>query len=128
VSEPRNRLYRYSLWRRKPLNAAVVKASLERLMDPKLAAPNRTLLGTVTAIDAPQDLQVQITTKEPFAPLLENLAHPGAAIVPPGFDQTKRRGIRSSTGRCRRQPHAQLHSVRARRRSLTVSTRKRLLS
>lgn len=73
----------------KPLNAAVVKASLERLMDPKLAAPNLTLLGTVTAIEAPQDLEVRMTTKEPFAPLLENLAHPGAAIVPLGFDPIK---------------------------------------
>lgn len=72
-----------------PLNAAVVKASLERLLDPKLAAPNRTLLGTVTAVEAPEELQVKIKTKDPFAPLLENLAHPGAAIVPTNFEPTK---------------------------------------
>lgn len=72
-----------------PLTAGVAKASLERLLDKALAAPNRTLLSTVTAITAPSDLELQITTAEPFAPLLENLAHPGAAIVPPNFDPQK---------------------------------------
>jgi peptide/nickel transport system substrate-binding protein len=72
-----------------PLNAAAVKSSLERLLDQKLAAPNRTLLTSVTAIEAPAELQLRIQTKEPFAPLLENLAHPGAAIVPLSFDPAK---------------------------------------
>lgn len=72
-----------------PLNAAVVKGSLDRLLDPKLAAANQSLLSTVASVAAPSDLEVQIETKEPFAPLLENLAHPGAAIVPPGFDPQK---------------------------------------
>ncbi len=75
-----------------PLNAAAVKTSLERLLDKKLAASNATLLSTVTAIEAPSDTEVKITTKEPFAPLLENLAHPGAAIVPPNFDPQKSSG------------------------------------
>jgi len=35
------------------------------------------------------DTQVVIQTNEPFAPLLENLAHPGGAILPPGFDPNK---------------------------------------
>jgi len=69
-----------------PLNAAAVKATLDRLLDTKLAAPNRTLLSTVTAVEAVSDTEVRITTKEPFAPLLENLAHPGAAILPTNFD------------------------------------------
>ena len=72
-----------------PLNGAAVKFTLERLLDAKLAAPNRTLLGAVVSIQAPSDTQVVIQTKEPFAPLLENLAHPGAAILPPGFDPNK---------------------------------------
>jgi ABC-type transport system substrate-binding protein len=72
-----------------PLTASVAKASLERLIDPQLAAANKTLLGTVTAIEAPSDTELRITTKEPFAPLLENLAHPGAAIVPANFDPKK---------------------------------------
>ncbi|HWI65110.1 MAG TPA: ABC transporter substrate-binding protein, partial [Symbiobacteriaceae bacterium] len=65
-----------------PLNAAAAKATLERLLDSKLAAPNRSLLSTVTAVEAVSDTELKITTKEPFAPLLENLAHPGAAILP----------------------------------------------
>lgn len=69
-----------------PLNAAAVKATLDRLLDPKLAAANKSLLSTVTAVEAPDETTVKITTKDPFAPLLENLAHPGAAIVPPNFD------------------------------------------
>jgi peptide/nickel transport system substrate-binding protein len=72
-----------------PLNAAVAKAALERLLDAKLAAANRTLLTSVTKIEAPSDTVLVITTKEPFAPLLENLAHPGAAIVPTNFDPAK---------------------------------------
>jgi ABC-type transport system substrate-binding protein len=72
-----------------PLNAAVVKASLERLLDKKLAAANASLVSTVASIAAPSDTELQITTTEPFAPLLENLTHPGAAIVPNGFDPKK---------------------------------------
>lgn len=72
-----------------PLTAAVAKASLERLMSDKLAAANKTLLGSVTSIEAPSDTELKITTKEPFAPLIENLAHPGAAIVPTNFDPAK---------------------------------------
>ncbi|HLN62770.1 MAG TPA: ABC transporter substrate-binding protein [Symbiobacteriaceae bacterium] len=72
-----------------PVNAAAAKATLERLLDTKLAAPNSNLLGSVTAIEASGDLELKITTKEPFAPLLENLAHPGAAILPPNYDPKK---------------------------------------
>lgn len=72
-----------------PLNAAAAKATLERLLDSKLAAPNRSLLSTVTAVEAVSDTELKITTKEPFAPLLENLAHPGAAILPANFDPAK---------------------------------------
>jgi len=54
-----------------------------------LAAPNRTLLSSVAAIEAPSDQELRIKTKEPFAPLLENLAHPGAAILPVGYDPQK---------------------------------------
>jgi ABC-type transport system substrate-binding protein len=72
-----------------PVTAAAVKFTLERLLDTKLAAPNRTLLSSVTEIAAPSDQELRIKTKEPFAPLLENLAHPGAAIVPQNFDPQK---------------------------------------
>jgi ABC-type transport system substrate-binding protein len=68
------------------LNAASVKATLDRLLDTKLAAANASLLSTVTSVEAVGDAEVKITTKEPFAPLLENLAHPGAAILPANFD------------------------------------------
>ncbi|MDB4896697.1 MAG: extracellular solute-binding protein family 5 [Firmicutes bacterium] len=69
-----------------PVNAAAVKATLDRLRDPKLAAANLSLISSVVSVEAPGDLEVRITTKEPFAPLLENLAHPGGAILPVGFD------------------------------------------
>lgn len=72
-----------------PLTAAVAKSSLERLLDKNLAAANASLVSTITAIAAPSETELQITTKEPFAPLLENLAHPGAAIVPPNFNPQK---------------------------------------
>jgi ABC-type transport system substrate-binding protein len=72
-----------------PVTAAAAKATLERLLDAKLAAPNRSLVTAIAAVEAPSEQELRIVTKEPFAPLLENLAHPGAAILPVGFDPQK---------------------------------------
>ena len=64
-----------------PLRAADVARSLERLRDPAFAAPASFLLQMLETIDAVGDDVVRLTTGEPFAPLINHLAHPAAAIV-----------------------------------------------
>ncbi len=65
-----------------PLDAAAVKASLERLLDPATAAPGRFVVSAISAVTAVDATTVEIKTAEPFAPLLAHLAHPVTAIVP----------------------------------------------
>ncbi len=64
------------------LDAAAVKASLERLLDPATAAPGRFVVSAIQSVEVVDDLTVDIVTAEPFAPLLAHLAHPVTAIVP----------------------------------------------
>lgn len=64
------------------LDAAAVKASLERLLDPATASPGRFVVSAIEEVDVVDDVTVDIKTGEPFAPLLAHLAHPVAAIVP----------------------------------------------
>jgi peptide/nickel transport system substrate-binding protein len=68
-----------------PLDAAAVKASLERLLDPATAAPGRFVVSAITSVEVVDDRTVDIVTGEPFAPLLAHLAHPVAAIVPVSY-------------------------------------------
>jgi len=65
-----------------PLDAAAVKASLERLLDPATAAPGRFVVSAIDAVEVVDELTVDIVTGEPFAPLLAHLAHPVTAVVP----------------------------------------------
>ena len=65
-----------------PLDAAAVKASLERLLDPATAAPGRFVVSAIDSVEVVDATTVDILTGEPFAPLLAHLAHPVAAIVP----------------------------------------------
>ena len=64
------------------LDAAAVKASLDRLLDPATAAPGRFVVSAIAAVEVVDPLTVDIVTSAPFAPLLAHLAHPVAAIVP----------------------------------------------
>ena len=61
-----------------PLKASDVKFSLDRMKDsPKVSY----IIGEVDSIDAIDDNTVKITTKEPFGPLLNHLAHNAASIL-----------------------------------------------
>lgn len=72
-----------------PLNAYAVEYSFQRLMDP--AHPQytpypdwkRLLFGQVNSIRALDDNTLEIELDNPYAPLLHNLATPGASIVSP---------------------------------------------
>lgn len=64
-----------------PLDAAAVKASLDRLLDPATAAPGRFVVSAIEAVEVVDPLTVDIVTSAPFAPLLAHLAHPVSAVV-----------------------------------------------
>ncbi len=66
-----------------PFNAAAVKFTFERLLDPKVAAPRASLLKMVDKIDVVNDLTVKITTKYPFGPFPAILTHGNSEIVSP---------------------------------------------
>ena len=66
-----------------PFNAAAVKFTFERLLDPKVAAPRASLLNMVDKIDVVNDLTVKITTKYPFGPFPAILTHGNSEIVSP---------------------------------------------
>lgn len=50
-------------------NAEVVKANLERILDPEVASPRAFLYDMITDIEVVDDYTVHITTEFPFAPL-----------------------------------------------------------
>jgi len=66
-----------------PFNAAAVKFTFERLLDPKVAAPRASLLNMVDKIDVVDNLTVKITTKYPFGPLPAILTHGNSEIISP---------------------------------------------
>lgn len=65
-----------------PLDAAAVRASLLRLLDPATAAPGRFVVSAIEDVEVVDDTTLTIVTSAPFAPLLAHLAHPVTAIVP----------------------------------------------
>jgi len=61
------------------IKASDVVASIKSLADPELRSPRRLLLDKIESITATGDYTVSITLKEPYAPLLTDLA---MGIVP----------------------------------------------
>jgi peptide/nickel transport system substrate-binding protein len=61
-----------------------VKFSLERILDPKFASPNRSKVAEIDRIEILDPLTLRIYTKRPFAPLLTFLTNTrtGTQIVP----------------------------------------------
>jgi peptide/nickel transport system substrate-binding protein len=64
-----------------PMTIEDVVFSLERVFDPK-GSGYSFLFGTVDRVEAVDDTNIQITLKEPFTPLLDNLNVFPASIVP----------------------------------------------
>lgn len=58
-----------------------VKASLERVVDPTVAAPTQFLFEMIEDIEIVNDYEINIKTRYPFAPLADNLAHTAASIM-----------------------------------------------
>jgi ABC-type transport system substrate-binding protein len=66
-----------------PFDAEAVKFSLERILDPALGSPNRSLFSSLSQVNLVDPHTVEIVTKEPSPTLLEILAEEYASINSP---------------------------------------------
>ncbi|SMB83269.1 ABC transporter substrate-binding protein [Deinococcus hopiensis] len=66
-----------------PFNAAAVKFTLDRILDPAFKAPNAFQLSAIKEVRVVNDDTVDIVTGAPFAPLVPTLTHPLTGIVSP---------------------------------------------
>ncbi|WP_404455895.1 glutathione ABC transporter substrate-binding protein [Oceanobacillus kapialis] len=64
-------------------NAEAVKANFDRLVDEEIASPRAFLFEAVDSVEVVDDYTLRINLSFPYAPLLANLAHSGAAIMSP---------------------------------------------
>lgn len=62
-------------------NAEAVVTNFDRFLDPDTASPRANLFGPVDEVEAVDEYTVHISTDEPFAPLLQHLAHGSAGIL-----------------------------------------------
>lgn len=62
-------------------NAAVVKANLDRILDPNIASPRLSNFEPIKETVVIDDYTVQIKTEKPYGPLLFTLTHPGGNMM-----------------------------------------------
>lgn len=70
-----------------PMNAAAVKATIERLLDPKVRNPNRYLYTPIKAIETSGDLSLRLELSQPSPFVLSGLGTTTAAILSPAAVQ-----------------------------------------
>lgn len=63
------------------LNADVVKANLDRVLDPEIGSSLAFLFDMIESVEVKDDYRIYITTKYPFSALPLHLAHPGGHII-----------------------------------------------
>lgn len=66
-----------------PLNAAAVKFTFDRLLDPRVRVPLRHMLTAIKTVEAVDDLTVRFTLSQPSPILLRNLTYTTTAIISP---------------------------------------------
>ncbi|MCL5076221.1 MAG: ABC transporter substrate-binding protein [Chloroflexi bacterium] len=66
-----------------PFNAEAVKFHIERILDPKVVTPNRTLWLHIKRIQIVDDHTIKLGTEKPFGPMLNYLAHGSGGITSP---------------------------------------------
>ncbi|MGI6684168.1 MAG: glutathione ABC transporter substrate-binding protein [Bacillota bacterium] len=66
-----------------PFNAEAVKVSFERVLNPDTGSPRRSVMEIIDKVEVVDENTVNITTKTPCGSLLQQLAHPVAAIISP---------------------------------------------
>lgn len=80
-------------------NANAVKATFDRLLDPKVASPRAGVLKMVKEVKVVDDYTVQFILTEPFAPLLSILAsHEGGIISPKTIEKYGKNIIKEPNG------------------------------
>ncbi|WP_096188126.1 glutathione ABC transporter substrate-binding protein [Evansella halocellulosilytica] len=62
-------------------NAEVVKANIERILDPDVASQRAFLFESVEEVEVVDDYTVRFITEYPFAPLPSHLAHSGGGMI-----------------------------------------------
>ncbi|WHY90939.1 glutathione ABC transporter substrate-binding protein [Neobacillus cucumis] len=82
-----------------PFNAQAVKATFDRLLDPKVASPRAVVFKMVKEVKVVDDYTVQFILKEPFSPLLSILAnHEGDIISPKAIEKYGKKIIQEPDG------------------------------
>ncbi|MCM3763207.1 glutathione ABC transporter substrate-binding protein [Alkalihalobacillus oceani] len=64
-------------------NADVVKANIDRVLDPAIASPRSFLFDMISEVNVIDPYTVQFVTEYPFAPLPAHLAHNGGGMISP---------------------------------------------
>jgi ABC-type transport system substrate-binding protein len=62
-------------------NADVVKANLERVIDPAVASPRLNIFEMIDEVNVVDDYTVEVVTEYPFAPFLNHLTHDGGGMI-----------------------------------------------
>ena len=66
-----------------PIDAAAVKANLDRMLDPATGSPRRGELGPISAVEVTGPLTLTVKFSAPYAPFLQVLTNRGGMIVSP---------------------------------------------
>jgi len=66
-----------------PFNARAVKENFDRLLDGGNKLRRRSVFSSISAVDVIDEHTVRITTENPFAPLLNYLAHNAGSMISP---------------------------------------------
>ena len=62
-------------------NAEVVKANIERTIDPDIGSPRAMLYNMIEEVEVVDESTVRFHTAYPFAPLPAHLSHPGGVMI-----------------------------------------------
>ena len=92
-----------------PMNAAAVKATIERLLDPKIRNPNRYLFTPIKSVETSGDLSVRLTLSQPSPFVLSGLGTTTGAMLSPAAVQARGRPVLGGSGRRR---HGSVHLQR----------------
>ena len=66
-----------------PLDAAAVKANLDRMLNPETGSPRRSELGPIESVEVRGPLAFRIVLSRPYAPFLSVLTNRGGMMVSP---------------------------------------------
>jgi ABC-type transport system substrate-binding protein len=66
-----------------PVNAEAIKFNIERMLDPTRNTTNGPIWSPIAGADVVDPLTVRVRTKQPYALLLNTLAHGSGAIISP---------------------------------------------